>query len=219
MHARRLTAVAAYLAIGVVLACSDSVAPIAPRPMSAVSEAPTKGGKLKPNSTQNGATVHHVKVLRWQGAGLRQNISAYAYIGKDGGKITLPELNVTFTVPAGALSTTTKITITAVAGHYVVFAGSPAGTHFATPAIMTVDLTKTNAVKNKNFAKLLVGGYIPSISVIGSDDTANDTEDYPATTNDLVTSASFPVPHFSVVILASQTKCPSCNTTATAPPQ
>ena len=214
MPARRLTAIAAYVAIGAVLACSDSVAPVAPRPMNALSEAPAKGGKDKPSNTQNGAQVHHVKVLRWLGAGLKQNISAYAYIGKEGGKITLADLGVTFTVPAGALSTTTKITITAVAGHYVVFAGSPTGTHFATPAIVTVDLTKTNALKNKTAAKLLVGGYIPSVSVIGSDDTANDTEDYPVTTNEAVTTASFPVPHFSVVILASQVRCPSCNTIA-----
>jgi len=214
MPARRLTAIAAYIAIGAVLACSDSVAPVAPKQMSALSEAPAKGGKDKPSNTQNGAQVHHVKVLRWLGAGLKQNISAYAYIGKEGGKITLADLGVTFTVPAGALSTTTKITITAVAGHYVVFAGSPTGTHFATPAIVTVDLTKTNALKNKTAAKLLVGGYIPSVSVIGSDDTANDTEDYPVTTNEAVTTASFPVPHFSVVILASQVRCPSCNTIA-----
>ena len=214
MPARRLTAIAAYIAIGAVLACSDSVAPVAPKQMSALSEAPAKGGKDKPSNTQNGAQVHHVKVLRWLGAGLKQNISAYAYIGKEGGKITLADRGVTVTVPAGALSTTTKITITAVAGHYVVFAGSPTGTHFATPAIVTVDLTKTNALKNKTAAKLLVGGYIPSVSVIGSDDTANDTEDYPVTTNEAVTTASFPVPHFSVVILASQVRCPSCNTIA-----
>ena len=214
MPARRLTAIAAYVAIGAVLACSDSVAPVAPRPMNALSEAPAKGGKVKPNDTQHGPQVHHVKVLRWLGAGLKQNISGSAVIGKDGGKITLADLGVTFTVPAGALSTPTKITITAVAGHYVVFSGLPTGTHFATPAIMTVDLTHTNAFRNKTLTKTLVGGYIPSISVIGSDDTANDTEDYPAETDDAVTIAAFPVPHFSVVILASQVRCPSCNTIA-----
>ena len=85
MPARRLTAIAAYIAIGAVLACSDSVAPVAPKQMSALSEAPAKGGKDKPSNTQNGAQVHHVKVLRWLGAGLKQNISGSAVIGKEGG--------------------------------------------------------------------------------------------------------------------------------------
>ena len=233
MSPRRLTAIAAYVAIAAVLACSDS-SPVAPKSPSAPSDSrihrpdtlppkpPSppnvsfdKGGS-KPKGTQRGPSVHHVRVLRWLGSGLKQDVSGSAIIGKAGGTITLADLGVTFRVPAGALTSSTRITVTALAGHRVVFSGTPSGTHFGTPAVMTVDLSHTNAYRNKTLAKGLVGGYIPSISWIGSDDTTDDTEDYPATSNDLVTTASFPVPHFSVVILASQVRCPSCN--AVSPP-
>lgn len=214
MHAPRLTAVAAYIAIAAVLGCSESASLTAPKPM-AVTSALSKP-KIKPNGDNGGKHGERVRVLRWH-TPLHQAVYGSAYIGPDGGSVTIPTLGVTFTVPAGALSTRTLITVVAPAGHYVAFQMSPAGTQFNPNAQITLDLSKTNVYRNKSYLRTLVGGYIPAISAIGSDDTANDTEDYPAITNDGVTSATWPVPHFSVVILASQLKCPKCGTVV-APP-
>jgi hypothetical protein len=209
MQARRLTAIAALCAIGAAIACSDS-SPVAPKSVSAPSDTRTKVGVAN-------ATGRPVRVLRWSGSGLPRDITGSASIGKRGGVVTIGELGVTFTVPAGALTRRKTITVTALAGHHVVFQMAPDGTHFRLPATLRMDLTHTNALHDKTLMRLLVGGYIPSVASIGTDDSADDTEDYPAVTNDSVTTAAFPVPHFSVVILASQVHCSACNTPGQPP--
>jgi len=211
MSPRRLTAFAAIVAIGVVLACSDSVAPVTPRSMSATS-ASASASRLKFGAAAGRG--QQVRVLRWSGSGLSKDVTSSASIGKHGGTVTLRELGVTFTVPSGALDRRKTITVTALAGHHVVFQMAPDGTHFRVPATLKMDLTHTNAAHDKTLMKILVGGYIPSVTSINGDDSADDTEDYPATVNDSVTTAVFPVPHFSVVILASQIHCSTCNTAA-----
>jgi hypothetical protein len=148
-----------------------------------------------------------VTVIKWTKP-LKADVTGSASIGSAGGVIKLSSLNVTFTVPRGALTRTTTVTLTVKAGKYVVFAGGPSGTQFATPATLTMSLAKTTAGGKAALRGTLLGGYIDSPTQIGSDDTVTDSEDNAAVTNALMTTASWPVPHFSVVILASQRVSP-----------
>jgi hypothetical protein len=66
-------------------------------------------------------------------------------IGPDGGTLAIPEAGVTVTVPRGALSATTKITMTARAGTLVAYDFAPHGITFAKPLVFSQQLRGTNA--------------------------------------------------------------------------
>jgi len=198
---RRRAPLFALLAGLAVLSCADPSKLVAPK---SVPPSFKKGG-TPPNPDVPPVKLHHVFVLKWTPP-LKNDLTASAVIGPEGGTITLTQLGATFTVPAGALTQRTTITVRAIAGKHVVFQMAPAGLHFATPATLTMSLAGTNGWHKTKFAQYLRGGYIPSVLSIGGDDGADDTEDFPALVDDAVTTASWPVPHFSVVILASQRK-------------
>lgn len=205
----RLVATGALLAgIGAMYACGDTTSPLATRSAATTSPSASTTSAVPLASADrmtaaDGNHGHKVRVLRWVPK-LKRDVSASATIGPQGGAIRIPSVGAVFTVPAGALTARTKITMRADAGRNVVFEMSPAGLHFAAPATLTIDLSFTNAYKNPAIATQLSGGYITSRLLIGLDDGVTTYEDLTATVNDALTSASFPVPHFSVVILASQ---------------
>ncbi len=207
MNVRLLATGALFAGIGALYACGDTTAPLAPpSPPSAAKvskAAPPAANPASPSAAADGNHGHKVRVLRWTDH-LKNKLSAHATIGPQGGTISIEKIGAVFTVPKGALSARTTITMRADAGKNVVFEMSPNGLKFAKPATLTLDLSFTNAYHNQGWAKLLSGGYITSPLLIGADDGVTTYEDEPATVDDAVTTASFPVPHFSVVILASQ---------------
>ncbi len=210
----RLAATGALLAgIGAMYACGDTTSPLATRSASTATPSANMTSAVPLAAADRVAAAdgnhgHKVRVLRWVPR-LKHNVSASAAIGAQGGAIRIPSVGAVFTVPAGALTKRTKITMRADAGRNVVFEMSPSGLQFATPATLTLDLSFTNAYKSQAIAKQLSGGYIVSRLLIGADDGVTTYQDLTATVNDALTSASFPVPHFSVVILASQYQ-PTC---------
>jgi hypothetical protein len=205
----RLAATGALLAgIGAMYACGDTTSPLATRTAATTTTAANTTNAVPLSGADrvtaaDGNHGHKVRVLRWVNR-LKRDVSASATIGAQGGAIRIPSVGAVFTVPAGALTAPTKITVRADGGRNVVFEMSPNGLHFATPATLTLDLSFTNAYHKQAWAKLLSGGYIQSPIQIGLDDGVTTYEDMTATVDDAVTTASFPVPHFSVVILASQ---------------
>lgn len=203
MHARRVLLGAAIAGIGILFACVDGNSPVSPKaPAAAVTRAPAAGASATIASADG--VHHHVRVLRWTGDGLAHDVVGTAAIGPSGGIIRLSSLNVTFTVPKGALTARTQIRVRALAGKRIVFVMAPEGLHFVKPATLMMDLSYTNAYHKQAWARILRGGFIVSPTGIGADDGVDTIEDYPAAVDDAVTIASFPVPHFSVVILASQ---------------
>ena len=60
-----------------------------------------------------------------------------------GAVLSIPQLGVTVTIPAGAVSATTTISMTALAGRVVAFDFQPAGTTFTAPLHVTQDLSRT----------------------------------------------------------------------------
>jgi hypothetical protein len=68
-----------------------------------------------------------------------------AIVGSAGGSFTMPQTGLTVTVPAGAVSKPTQITVTAPSGAGVWYEFGPSGTKFAVPLTLTQDLRATNA--------------------------------------------------------------------------
>jgi hypothetical protein len=204
MNVRLLLTGALVAGLGSLSACGESAAPVAPRRMAPA------GAAASSASTDVAYSGGHrrVRVLRWD-QGRDQDLVASATIDASGGTIRIPGANATFTVPAGALSAPTTITVRALAGRRVVFTMLPEGLQFATPATLTLGLRNTNAFHKSAWRRLLTGGYIESPVQIGDDDSVDSYETEPATVDLAVTVASFLVPHFSVVILASQMTNPA----------
>ena len=71
-------------------------------------------------------------------------ITVVKTIGSNGGTLSVPAAGVTVTVPRGALSKNTVITMTARAGSLVAYDFSPTGTKFSKPLTFSQSLNGTN---------------------------------------------------------------------------
>ena len=115
-------------------------------------------------------------------------------IGIEGGTLAIPEAGVTVVVPRGALSRTTKITMTARAGTLVAYDFAPHGITFAKPLVFTQQLRGTNA--SLLSAPLLRLGYYSDPSLLGRT-SAVVTDLLGGVVNTLSWSFTSKIPHFS----------------------
>ena len=130
-------------------------------------------------------------------APLAQNISVSAVIGSDGGTITIPDAGLTLVVPAGAVTSSTKFTATALAGRLVAYEFEPHGTKFAVPLQFTQDLRKVSLV-DLGTAPVLDGAYFTDASRLSQTlGFAAASEVLPATVDLLRLQVGFPINHFS----------------------
>jgi hypothetical protein len=86
-------------------------------------------------------------------------------IGAQGGTLSIPEAGVTVTVPAGALASKTRVTMTARAGSLVAYDFAPHGITFDKPLVFSQSLRGTNATLLS--APLLRLGYYPDDRLLG----------------------------------------------------
>ncbi|HEX6749943.1 MAG TPA: hypothetical protein VF092_21805 [Longimicrobium sp.] len=126
---------------------------------------------------------------------LRQDYTASATIGTGGGTISIPEAGFRITFPAGAVSKSTRITATAVAGSNVAYRFEPHGLVFAKEPTISQDLGLTNVV-NALLSTTLQGGYYADDSDLG-DGVVSVTETRPATIDLLRLRTTFTIRHFS----------------------
>ena len=124
-----------------------------------------------------------------------------AYIGQFGGTITLPNSGLTVVVPAGAVSGTTKFTITAPAGNAVAYDFQPHGIKFAVPLVVTQDLSKVNF--SFSSGQTLRAGYFGQGSLDLTQNTALVSEVFPVTFNSTRTRATFKIGHFSGYMMST----------------
>jgi hypothetical protein len=126
---------------------------------------------------------------------LSQDYSATGIIGSGGGSIRIPEAGFTLTFPAGAVSAPVQVTATAIHGSSVAYRLEPHGLVFATPPVITQDLSLTAAV-----GALLdtgyQGGYFTDESLLSSG-LVPVLETRPATFDLLRLRMSFTIAHFS----------------------
>jgi hypothetical protein len=121
-------------------------------------------------------------------------------IGVEGGSLSIPEAGVTVVVPSGALSATTKITMTARAGTLVAYDFAPHGITFAKPLVFTQQLKGTDAsLLTAPFLKL--GNYTDP-SLLGKT-TALVSDLLGGVVNTLSWSFTSAIPHFSGWVVCS----------------
>jgi hypothetical protein len=85
-------------------------------------------------------------------------------IGAEGGTLSIPQAGVSVTVPRGALTAPTQITMTARAGTLVAYDFAPHGITFAKPLVFTQQLRGTDA--SLLTAPLLQLGYYADASLL-----------------------------------------------------
>jgi hypothetical protein len=136
-------------------------------------------------------------------------ISVSKTIGILGGQISIPGAGLKVVVPALALTRSTKIKVTAVAGSQVAYEFEPHGTRFLVPLLVTQDLSHTSAANSSGLLNTLlngglVAGYFSSLSDLNQlDGTALVSELLGVALNLSSKSATFPVFHFSGYLIAS----------------
>jgi ZU5 domain len=139
---RRISLVAASLALFSACSSEPTSAPQARIPAPAAPNADLLGGLL-------GGAVNLVQNLVLPGllrtSPLAADITVSQTIGAAGGTLSIPAAGVTVVVPAGALSSNTLITMTARKGSLVAYDFAPHGITFAKPLVFTQSLTGTNA--------------------------------------------------------------------------
>ena len=210
---RRLGTLATLGTLGVLAACSPDAGPLAPTAKQAP-EAPAPllggllGGVVGVVGGVVGVVVDVVAVLTTPllapvttRSSTISGETAVAYIGRSGGTITLPKSGLTVTVPYGAVSTTTKFTITAPAGNAVAYEFQPHGTKFAVPLVVTQDLTKT--AYSLSSGQVLRAGYYKDGSLDLTNNTALVTEIFPVAFNSAGTRATFKIGHFSGYMMST----------------
>jgi hypothetical protein len=123
-----------------------------------------------------------------------------------GGTLTIPETDFAITFPAGALSHSTLITITADP-NYVAYKMEPTGTRFAKPVVVT-QLLRNTAIAGRPLSGQLFGAYIADdLLDLGKLLNALEIEStltiFKPSNPTLPESSSWTINHFSRYMLAS----------------
>ena len=131
--------------------------------------------------------------------------TASATIGPGGGTLSLPEAGLRVVVPMGALSTPTKLSVTANPGVIVAYTFQPHGTVFNAPLVLTQDLTNTAWVGSFWYQPPLKAGYFADESQLTATTTRLYVNEVLPVTTDIRTTptATFNVYHFSGYIIAT----------------
>src|SRR5215203_3992496 len=116
-----LKAIVALSTSFVISSCTDSGGPAAPT------------GNSGPTRLISGPTTMNVVT---RDTPLAATQSASATIGISGGQISLPGVGLTVIVPAFAVTSSTTITVTAVAGNAVAYEFAPHGLQFNVPVVV-----------------------------------------------------------------------------------
>ena len=153
-------------------------------------------------------TGTRAKAVRWGAAHSRAEQSASAVVDANGGTLLLPGADFSLTIPAGALSGPTAITVTAKAGPFVAYDMQPHGLQFMKPVIAVQGLS-TTATYGTNAGNSIRSAYLPEgRESIGADDLAAPVEVEASTTilhgaKAVAESHEWVLNHFSRYILIS----------------
>jgi hypothetical protein len=198
MRRRILLLTAAMTAVVAAACVSDSPnAPPSAPSASPASDAPAVPDV--PNQNLLGLTSTTTVTPLQRTKPLANPLSASANIGPLGGTLAIPGAGVVVVVPPLAVSSTQKITVTAVAGSNVAYEFAPHGLKFKLPLVVTQNLNGTAAATNGSINPLsLFAGYYPDSTKITS-----VSEILNVNVNLLNQLATFSVWHFSGYILAS----------------
>lgn len=195
---RRAGQVAAALLLGVSAACNTERAS-APSTLAAPAASHDLLGG--PGTVANTASLTKATGLL-RTTPLAAPITVSRTIGYWGGTLAIPEAGVTVEVPVGALTSDTKITMTARAGSLVAYDFEPHGITFAKPLAFTQSLKGTN-VSLLTVLQLKLG-YYTDPSLLGQT-TALVSELFGGVGSLLNWTFTAPINHFSgYVVICGQ---------------
>jgi hypothetical protein len=181
---------------------------------SQVTSPPRSTVKLVPAATRVTAsfaslsTGTRAKAVRWGPDHSRVDQSVSAVVDADGATLLLPGADFSLTIPAGALSEPTAITVTAKAGPFVAYEMQPHGLRFMKPVIAVQGLS-TTATYGTDAGNTVRSAYLPEgWENIGADDLAAPAEVEASTTifhgvKPVAESHEWILNHFSRYILIS----------------
>lgn len=130
--------------------------------------------------------------------------STSAIIGAFGGRLSLPGAGLNVVVPAFALTSPTRITVTAVAGRQVAYEFEPHGIRFLVPLQVTQALSGTSALSGGMLPKPLIAGYFAKLSDLDPLAGTGLVSEILGTSVSLLTkTVTFPVWHFSGYLVAT----------------
>jgi hypothetical protein len=184
----------------VLFACGDYTRSTSP----ALSQAKLVAVRSSFSIVESGAKA---RAVRWGPAHSRSEQSASAVIGPDGGTLSLPGADFTMTIPSGALSAPTTITIVAKSGSHVAYEMLPHGLQFLKPVTAIQGLQNT-AGYGTDAGNGVRTAYLPEgRDAIDLDDSASPSELEAATTYfgsaGAAESHVWTINHFSRYILIS----------------
>lgn len=154
------------------------------------------------------STGTRAKAVRWGADHSRVDQSVSAVVDADGATLFLPGADFSLTIPAGALSEPTAITVTAKAGPFVAYEMQPHGLRFMKPVIAVQGLS-TTAIYGTEAGNSVRSAYLPEgRESIGADDLAAPVEVEASTTilhgvKPVAESHEWVLHHFSRYILIS----------------
>lgn len=182
-------------ATAVLSGCGDGSSLTAPQAQAQEQQSSLLGGLLGSVTSLLVAPVQRTTPLA-------NDITWSFTVGPAGATSSNAASGLTVRVPAYAVSSTTTITVTALAGSAVAYSFAPHGLQFNRDVILTQSLHGTNV--GLLSAALLKGAYFGTEELeINPAGLAEVLEIIPATLSVLSWKASFPVEHFSGYILAT----------------
>jgi hypothetical protein len=137
-RARRYFALVVSILVGV--ACGDYSQSTSPAPVPPKQLPPTL---VVSSSFSLAVAGTMAEVIQWGPAHYTGDQTVSAVVGPDGATLTLPGADFSMTIPAGALSEPTAITVVAKAGAYVVYDMFPHGLQFLKPVTAVQGLGTT----------------------------------------------------------------------------
>jgi len=160
--------------------------------------APTAGPAAPRSILSSPASVNVVT----RNTPLATSLSATKTIGVLGGTISIPAAGITVVVPALALSSSTQITVTAVAGNQVAYEFAPHGITFNVPLVVTQSLVGTSA--QGTLLSVLKAGYFQNLTDLNpTNGTGVVSELLNASVGVGGLTTVFPVYHFSGYLVAT----------------
>jgi hypothetical protein len=130
--------------------------------------------------------------------------TASASVGIWGGYIALPGAGLSVYIPPFALSSTTLITVTAVAGNQVAYEFGPHGTQFRVPVLVSQQLQGTSAWNGGVLPSRLLAGYFQNVTDLDQLNATATVSELLSTSISAVTGrVTFGITHFSGYLIAT----------------
>ena len=132
---------------------------------------------------------------------LENDVSWSFTVGSGGATSSNSAVGLTISVPSGAVSAPTVITVTALKGSAVAYSFAPHGLQFSRNVTLTQKLQGTSV--GSQLLPVLTGGYFASDDDLLGNGLALVSEVLSGLTNPLTKTFSFPIVHFSGYLVAS----------------